>query len=163
MSVLWRISNHATLEGLSGERADGRWHTAKGGKRIVYLAEHPALALIEILANLRGRSEQFPVSFQLLKISVTDGVPSNALVPNILPEDWRKNLTETRSIGDRWLKEQNSALLAVPSAPSPESTIYLLNPLHPDAKNVIPEWHRWMTYGKRLIRVHGVTASAPRS
>ncbi len=153
MNVLWRISNHATLDGLSGERTDGRWHTAEEGKRIVYVAEHPALALIEILVNLRGRPEQFPASFQLLKISVGDGVSSNALVPKLLPEDWRDNLAETRSIGDRWLKDYNSALLAVPSAPSPESTNYLLNPLHPDAKNMTVEWHRWVAYDKRLFRI----------
>lgn len=154
MNVLWRISNHATLEGLSGERADGRWHTAKEGKRIVYLAEHPALALIEILVNLRGKPEQFPVSFQLLKIVVDERASTNTLLPTVLRENWREDLAETRSIGDRWLREQNSALLAVPSAPSPESTNYLLNPLHPDAKNVTIEWQRWMVYDRRLFRTH---------
>jgi RES domain-containing protein len=154
LSVLWRIRNHATLEGLSGERTDGRWHTAEEGKRIVYLAEHPALALVEILVNLRGKPEQFPVSFQLLKIAVGEHVSSNTLVPNILPEGWREDLAETRSIGDRWLSERNSALLAVPSAPSPESTNYLLNPLHPDAKNVTIEWQRWVAYDKRFFRIH---------
>ncbi len=42
--ILWRISNHDDLVGLGGEKADGRWHSAARGKRIVYLSEHPALA-----------------------------------------------------------------------------------------------------------------------
>jgi RES domain-containing protein len=154
LNVLWRISNHANLEGLSGERTNGRWHTAEEGKRIVYLAEHPALALIEILVNLRGKPEQFPASFQLLKISVGEHVSSGTVVSNILAEGWREDLAETQSVGDRWLREKDSALLAVPSAPSPESTNYLMNPLHPDAKQVSIEWQHWLVYDRRLFRTH---------
>ncbi|MGH7819352.1 MAG: RES family NAD+ phosphorylase, partial [Candidatus Binatia bacterium] len=46
--TLWRISNHSELKGIGGLRASGRWHTA--GRPIVYLAEHPALCLLEVLA-----------------------------------------------------------------------------------------------------------------
>ena len=67
---LWRISRHDDLDGLGGERADGRWHTAAKGKRIVYLSEHPALALIEVLANLKGNPRLFPDAYRLMKISV---------------------------------------------------------------------------------------------
>ncbi|MEA2543931.1 MAG: hypothetical protein QOH35_5297, partial [Acidobacteriaceae bacterium] len=48
MRLLWRISNHCDLQGMGGEKTDGRWHTAKRGKRIVYLSDYPALALIEV-------------------------------------------------------------------------------------------------------------------
>jgi len=44
---LWRISNYADLSGAGGLQAAGRWHTR--GKRIVYLADHPASALLEML------------------------------------------------------------------------------------------------------------------
>ena len=57
MRLLWRISNHCDIQGMGGEKSDGRWHTAKRGKRIVYLSDHPAIALIEVLANLKGQSE----------------------------------------------------------------------------------------------------------
>ena len=70
LMFLWRISNHSNLEGLGAERSDGRWHTAAPGKRIVYLAEHPAVAFIENLANLNGDPSFFPEHFQLLKIAV---------------------------------------------------------------------------------------------
>jgi hypothetical protein len=64
--VLWRISSHGDLTGLGGEKTDGSWHTAARGKRLVYLSEHPALALIEALANLQGDPKLFPDTYQLL-------------------------------------------------------------------------------------------------
>jgi len=150
---LWRISNHINLDGLGGERADGRWHTAEEGKRIVYLAEHPALALVETLVNLRGKPEQAPEAFQLIKLTTEDLIPLDVLGLNSLAANWRENLDETRFIGDSWLKQRTSALLAVPSAPSPESTNYLLNPLHPEAKQIVMLWHKHIAYDKRLFRI----------
>ena len=84
MRLLWRISNHCDLQGMGGEKSDGRWHTAKRGKRIVYLSDHPAVALIEVLANLKGNPRLFPDSYQLMKITVAEltkqrlqGMPAN--------------------------------------------------------------------------------------
>jgi len=85
--VLWRISNHGDLAGLGGEKTSGRWHTAARGKRIVYLSEHPAVALIEALANLKGDPKLFPDTFQLIRISVADSVSREAV--NIHSNNWR--------------------------------------------------------------------------
>lgn len=153
MSVLWRISRHNDLEGLGGERSAGRWHTAAKGKRIVYLSEHPALALLEVLANLKGNPKLFPDTYRLLKIAVDDGVRATAAEVDPLPQDWRDNLDFSRQIGDEWLASRRSALLVVPSAPSPESCNYLLNPLHPDAKGLQIEWSQWVEYDKRLFHL----------
>ena len=60
---LWRISNCCDLEGIGGEKADGRWHTAARGKRILYLSEHPAIALIEVLANLHTNPNLIPETY----------------------------------------------------------------------------------------------------
>ena len=154
MRTLWRISKHNDLVGLGGERTDGRWHTAGRGKRIVYLSEHPALALIEVLSNLKGNPKLFPDTYQLMKVKAPESVTINALVPNMLASNWREDVNETRSAGDSWLAGGNSALLAVPSAPSPESLNYLFNPLHPDAKGLTVEWNQWIAYDKRLFHVH---------
>lgn len=154
MRTLWRISRHQDLEGLGGEKTDGRWHTMSRGRRIVYLSEHPALALVEVLVNLRGNPRLFPESYQLMKVSVADTVSADALGPGILSSHWRENFQETQVLGDAWLEDSRSALLAVPSAPSPESTNYLFNPRHPDAQNLTLEWCRWLNYDRRLFRVH---------
>lgn len=190
-TLLWRISRHDDLDGVGGEKADGRWHTAAKGKRIVYLSEHPAVALLEVLANLKGNPRLFPDAYRLMKIDVHPKVwsaaehlapsslapsslapPHDPRTPHLAPErsaskapaasppdtplppDWRDNLDHTRSLGDAWLNARTSALLRVPSAPSPESSNYLLNPLHPDARTLIVEWTRWVTYDKRLFHLH---------
>jgi RES domain-containing protein len=150
---LWRISNHRDLEGLGGEKTNGRWHTPARGKRIIYLSEHPALALLEALANLKGNPILFPETYQLIKIQVADNVSTDVLAPNILLKNWRVSLNETQSVGDSWLRNASSALLAVPSAPSPESLNYLFNPLHPDAKGLVMEWCKRIEYDKRLFHV----------
>ena len=154
MSQLWRISRHDDLDGLGGEKADGRWHTAAKGKRIVYLSEHPALALLEVLANLKGNPRLFPDAYRMLKISVDQHLYAGAISCEPLPNDWQQDLDRTRVLGDAWLSARTSALFRVPSAPSPESFNYLLNPLHPDSRTLSIEWSRWVTYDKRLVHIH---------
>jgi len=146
MRSLWRISNRCDLEGLGGERADGRWHTAARGRRIVYLSEHPAVSLIEVLANLNGDPKLFPDRYQLMKVAVPDSI---FIAP--LPEN---AMAETQSTGNAWLSGRASALMGVPSLPAPESTNYLLNPLHPDARQLTIQWCKWLSYDKRLFHVH---------
>jgi RES domain-containing protein len=141
------------LEGIGGEKADGRWHTAARGKRILYLSEHPAIALIEVLANLHTNPNLIPETYQLIKIIAPQGVLMEVLACERLSEGWRENSTETRAIGDEWLAKKFSALLVVPSGPSPESSNCLLNPLHRDAKKVEIEWCKWIKYDRRLFRV----------
>jgi len=148
----WRISIHSDLNGLGGERGDGRWHTAAQGKRIVYLSEHPAVAVLESLVNLKGNPKFFPSTFQLLKIVISEDVPIATLPPGALSDNWRENVEETRLLGNAWLAKKESALLAVPSGPSPESTNYVLNPRHPEAKGVTVEWAKRLKYDKRLFR-----------
>jgi len=149
----WRISIHSDLNGLGGERGDGRWHTAAQGKRIVYLSEHPAVAVLESLVNLKGDPKFFPPTYQLLKIEIDKGVSIATLPDGALTESWREDTKQARSLGDAWLAKKESALLAVPSAPSPESMNYVLNPLHPDAKGVTVEWVKRLRYDKRLFRL----------
>lgn len=151
MTALWRISAHSDIEGLGGEKYSARWHTAAADKRIVYLAEHPALSLIEVIVNIRDQFGFLPTHYQLLKIAISGSVSTTILPPESLSPEWRDRKAETRFLGDGWLAESRTALLAVPSAPSPESTNYLLNPLHPDAKQLKVEWSRWIEYDNRFF------------
>jgi RES domain-containing protein len=151
--ILWRISNHADLTGLGGERLKGRWHTRIRGKRIVYLAEHPAVALIENLVSLDGDPQFFPDTFQLLNVSAPNAIPATDLTRTQLAEIDPEDITYTQAIGDAWLTSRTSALLRVPSIPSPESWNYLLNPLHPRASKLKLEWAGHIAYDKRLFRL----------
>lgn len=124
------------------------------GKRIVYLSEHPALALIEVLVHLKGNPALLPETYQLMKVVVPGHASTDVVDPATLSAAWRTNQHESQMRGDAWLETSNSALLAVPSAPSPESTNYLLNPHHPAAGKLTIEWCRRMQYDHRLFHLN---------
>ena len=131
---LWRISNHTSLAGDGGLYASGRWHSR--GRRVVYLADHPASALVEVMVHLEIDAEDLPTHYQLLGIEVTDGVAVTALAESELPDGWRQQIAVTRARGDEWLRTGATALLRLPSATVPEATNYLLNPAHADAARI---------------------------
>ena len=132
---LWRISDHASFSGDGGLFASARWHSR--GKRIVYLADHPASALLEVIVHLEVRAENLPDGFQLLKIDVPDDLAVDQPDQGELPADWRERVSLTQKIGDVWLNEGLTSLLRVPSAIVPETSNYLLNPGHADAAQIV--------------------------
>jgi len=118
---IWRISNHRDLAGAGGLRAGGRWHSP--GRAIIYCAEHPASALLEILAHLDvANLAALPDGYQLLEIDVPDAVEIESLPTHALTLKWQSDEASTQAIGDRWLASRSSALLRVPrSRPRDES------------------------------------------
>jgi RES domain-containing protein len=150
--VLWRISNYADLKGVGGLRAPGRWHFA--GQPVVYLAEHPALALLEILVHMEiASASQLPDSYQLLRVEVGDDVPVAEIVDTDAPADWRQNPDWTRSAGTEWLQTQTSTLLRVPSAVVPFAHNFLLNPAHPgmDGVRIVDAIH--VMHDSRILKL----------
>lgn len=126
--ILWRISRHRDLSGAGSLRAPGRWHDA--GHPIVYLAETPAAALLEVCVHTSAND--IPPDFTLLRIEgPAVRIPSIRLTD--LPEEWRDKPEITRAIGTAWLKKAETVLLRVPSALVPDTNNFLLNPKHRDA------------------------------
>jgi RES domain-containing protein len=145
---LWRISNYADLSGIGGVRAAGRWHTQ--GRRIVYLADHPSSALLEMLVHMDR--DLIPPTYQLLRIDIPLGMKIEAVTLGELVGNWRNDTTASREIGDRWLDRSTSALLQVPSAISGQGQNFLLNPAHPDAAKVIVAEIFHAPFDARLLR-----------
>lgn len=155
---LWRISNYADLQGVGGLRAGARWHNR--GRPIVYLAESPPGALIEILVHQEIASPAaLPDRYRLLTVAMEDGlVPLDA--PS-LPPDWRERTDVTRSVGDAWLATGRTALLRVPSAIMPDVYNVLLNPLHPDAGKLRITDTLDVPFDPRLFKTVPPTAKQP--
>jgi RES domain-containing protein len=126
---LWRISNYADLSGRGGLFTAARWNQLN--TPIVYCADHPASALLEILVN--SDPENWPDFFQLLEIEAPDDIP--VVEPN-LPSDWRQDLELTREVGTRFISESSGVLMRVPSAILPFCFKYLLNPNLAEAAGV---------------------------
>lgn len=132
---LWRISNHPSLAGDGALRTPGRWHTR--GRRVVYCAQNPAAALLEILVHFEMDIQDLPLRYRLLKIEAPDDMQIERVSVDQLPADWPERTEVTRALGDGWLTREASALLSVPSAIVPETFNVLLNPTHQDAKHVV--------------------------
>lgn len=143
--ILWRVSNYADLRGVGGIKRAGRWHSK--GRPVVYLAEHPALALLETLVHLEIDSvDDLPDTYRLLKVEIED--PTSLALLDGLPEDE----TTSKQIGDDWLASGNELLLRVSSVLVPESFNYLFNPVHQDAKKAtIVANHVW-PFDPRLVK-----------
>jgi RES domain-containing protein len=97
----------------------------------VYLAEHPALCLLEVLAHDVDAGD-LPRAYRWVKVEI--GRALEVVSVGNLPRAWATDLTWTRAKGDRWLAEGRTPLLRVPSVLAPEAFNYLLNPAHSRAR-----------------------------
>lgn len=148
--LLWRVSNHAALDGQGALSASARWHYR--GLPVVYLAETPAGALLEVLVHLELDFEKLPKTYQMLKVEAPDKVASRMIKEAPVPSGWATNEQVTRKIGTEWLAKRETALLRVPSAIVPETFNMLLNPLHPNAEQFRVLWHRRYPWDSRLLK-----------
>ena len=146
---LWCISNYADLKGIGGLKTPGRWHNR--GIPVVYLAESPALAMLEVLVHFELDLSEVPDTYQLLEVEYTGRKGISRLDTSMLPEAWQDDSDSTRIAGDEWLASLSSALLKVPSALIPHSSNYLLNPRHELAKNAKIVNSQSHPYDNRLI------------
>jgi RES domain-containing protein len=150
--ILWRISNHRTLDGYGGLIAPARWHSL--GRRIIYLSETPAGALLEALVHLELDIDSLPSSYQLLKIEAPESLEMKQLSEGDLPKDWVTDHASTREAGDSWLASRETALLQVPSAIVPETFNVLLNPEHEHARQLKVLGHNKYPWDRRLFGRH---------
>jgi RES domain-containing protein len=89
--------------------------------------------LLEILVHLEIDLEDLPSGYQLLAVDVPNDIAFEAIDAHRIAQQWRDNPALTRELGDRWLAENRTALLRVPSAIVPMAVNWLLNPAHPDS------------------------------
>jgi RES domain-containing protein len=139
---LWRISAYGGLTGLGGHYTDGRWHTMP--RFVLYVSEHPALAMVEVMAHMRLSISNIPTTLKLIVTDVADDAAISR-TPE-LPDGWQANEPTTQAVGDAWLDSGAGLLLPVPSALLPYSTNYVVNAAHPQAgthlneAEILPFW-----------------------
>ena len=138
---VWRIYDHQaayallpTFSPLDGQGAalyPGRWNQV--GVRMVYTSGSPELAMLELLTKLN------PATFGVrtaVEIDVPDDAPMQDATPTMLEQLLRGTDRDTQSYGSRWVLGEQSLSLKVPAAVLPISSNYLLNPLHPQARQL---------------------------
>lgn len=134
----WRIYDHHAvhaqvrgfdpLSGAGGLHRSARWHHK--GRPILYATSSPGVALLEVLVH--ETSESFRER-TLLKLEMDDDVET------VTPQRLLRLLADsppgrpeqlTRDFGTRWLEEQRSLALVVPSIVMPYEGNVIINPAH---------------------------------
>jgi RES domain-containing protein len=129
----WRITRTKYAEktvAFSGKGAaenPGRWN--KAGVPVVYTCSSIALCALETLVHTRSQ-KALNGRFALFEVEI----PVNLISTAEFPGDFRAR-QQTQEIGDRWIKEAQSAVLRVPSVVTGEPN-YLLNPVHADFSKI---------------------------
>jgi RES domain-containing protein len=75
--------------------------------------------------------------YMSIPVSFDDSICSQ-LAPSHLPPDWAVDPapSSTRAVGAKWISDEMSAVLAVPSTIVHIETIFILNPRHPDFRKI---------------------------
>ena len=123
------LSRPTPAQAFSGEGAlhgGGRWNSA--GTRLIYASTSVALACLESLVHIRmlhHSQERW-----LFTIEIPDRFVEEL---HDLPQGWDTEPAgdASREVGDRWIAEQRSVALLVPSVVVPVEQNALINPRHP--------------------------------
>lgn len=148
--TLYRLTTSHFATDLSGEGAKiygGRWNPV--GIAVLYLSEFISLSILEIL--VRANKFTSPDTYTLLSIQI----PESSIV-NIemikLKKNWQHHIEYTRSIGEDFLKINQTLTLKVPSAIVPQEHNFLINPMHKDFKKVKIINSELLELDKRLLQ-----------
>jgi RES domain-containing protein len=128
----WRICARRHLagafNGIGAEKFGGRWNHK--GDRMVYASSSLSLAALEVFVHLEP--SYLPSDLHAVVAAISDAASVEELAVVDLPANWRDYPAPIalQDIGSKWLREQRSLVLLVPSAVNPEEKNILLNPLH---------------------------------
>ena len=132
---IFRIGDerHPIWDGTGAALISGRWNSP--GKPVIYGSLNYSCALLEILAHAN-----------IGRISVASYDEQS------LPAGWdSENSASTRAFGDQWLKEERVAVSVVPSVIARLDRNALVNPLHPNANQLMVTAPEKIIGDKRLF------------
>ena len=133
----WRLVAAAYVDrimsGGGAYRRGGRWNSQ--GRAVVYMSESLSLCVLETLVHV----VKVPMlrSFKSIWMDIPES-SIHTLKLKDLPPSWKAvpAAQETKQIGDKWFDEKVSPVLKVPSTVVQDECNFVLNPMHPDFKNL---------------------------
>jgi RES domain-containing protein len=132
---VYRISLAKWAGNLAASGNAARWNSK--GKFVIYTAANRALACLENVVHRSG--EGLNELFKTTVIAMPDDILVQELLPHELPKNWTlyENYHLCQQIGDQWLNSLSTPVLRVPSAIITNEFNFLLNPQHPDFKQIV--------------------------
>ena len=107
-----------------------RWNP--NDTEMIYTASSRSLACLE---NVVHRNQVgLNLLFNVMTIEVPDNIGITTIKLTDLPADWQdfNQMALTQKMGEQWLRDNKTAVLAVPSSIIEEEINYLINPRHQD-------------------------------
>jgi RES domain-containing protein len=149
---LYRITQGKFADDLSGNGSrlfGGRWNSE--GVFALYTSSSRSMALLETLAHTPAKMLDAN-NYQLITLSVPDGLDVGEIRLSSITDGWDDPDTPlfTKRIGDRFLNEKKTLILAVPCVLVPEELNYILNPMHKDFRKVKIVHKRRIYFDKRI-------------
>lgn len=131
---LYRAKYGNPLSGQGAALRGGRWNSP--GTALVYTATNRSLAMAEVLVHLSLAS--MPNDYEMAVLYLPEQLAIGRLHPQTLPQHWQDFPPPEglRQHGDLLVRQNQFVALQVPSAVTPGDFNLLLNPNHPDYKQV---------------------------
>ncbi len=143
MTAVWRIgfcdkpalptSQLLHSLGFGSTLGNGRWHS-KGQQQVVYAGSSRALCQLEKRVHCNGAT---PKNQTLMRLEIDAEATLLDAKDWGLQSDWRIDEAGTQSLGMQWLSSSVSLGLWVPSYVEPSERNLLLNPAHPQYRDII--------------------------
>jgi len=154
MPQAWRIvkAKHAAaaFSGKGAADSGGRWNSR--GVAVIYASTSKSLAALECLVHLNP-----PVIFTYVAIYIEFDEALVEMFPvKKAPKSWRLEPPppSTQQIGNLWVSEARSAVMELPSVIIPSESNFLINPAHPDFKQIIVGKPEPFVFDLRLLGRH---------
>ena len=119
-----------------------RWNSK--GTEMIYTSENKALTILEVLVHLT--ENQIPNDYVLLSIDI----PNDASMKTISTKN-DLTISKSQCIGDEFIESNQYLVLRVPSAIVPGEFNLLINPFHPECKEVSIEQSEPFVFDWRLF------------
>ena len=156
MIFTWRIGVETAAykaddtSGGGAQKTGGRWNRV--GTALVYTSTTRALACLETIVHFK--TQDLPLNRYLVRFDIPERIweKRETLSVDCIDVGWDAIPFGSTSmdIGERWVRESRSCVLEVPSVIIPEELNVLINPAHPDAKEITATMVRKWMYDSRV-------------
>ena len=152
---VWRIASaaHSAFDGEGARRYGSRW-TPKGFSA-VFTSATLSLAALERFVHTDPDLE--PVDLVAIAVDIETNIAIESVALDDVPADWRTYPAPPplALIGERWLRESRTAVLAVPSVVIPHERNFVLNPTHADFVRLMINPSEPFSFDPRMWKTRG--------
>jgi RES domain-containing protein len=149
--IAYRIADarHPIFDATGAMLHGGCWNSR--GLMAIYAAETYSGALLEVL--IHSNLSEPPKNHRVIRIDIPDQVEIETVSITEVPGWNTEDMRASRAFGDRWIQENRTALLRVPSViTAGRENNLLFNPLHPQFLLIEADAPEPVVWDSRLFR-----------